>query len=562
MINLLRPAVLTALCLVLLSLGRAVAQDGAAFAEQLPDRVSAWLHVHDAATLRDRLAQCSWGRLSADPAMADFKADVLQKLSKVSSAIPIPDLLNEVSGELSVALMKPEDGKTEFAASVGFAGEDVLGRIVTSIIDRATADKKSVQDATHNSVAIRVITDKPTDPPDAAQQAFAVMGQRLIATNSLPLLREILDRWDGAPPGSFATNAQLQLIAKATREADRQPAAEWYLDLIGFMQGVLAGGQSPLAGRLESLEFDRLQGVGGTVDFATGSFDTISRTVGLVKTPVTGILGLLHFPADTLAIPAWVPDSVSGCLVVNWDADGGWLSLRALANELMGAGKFDAAVAAVANDPDGPMIHLGTDVLGQLTGRLVVVQNPPAPDSKTLKGEILLAADVKDSQTAQAVLDRLANLESERLTTKTVAGTKVVSYVTRAKKVLHLTLARDQLLVTESDELLQQVLAVDPPGGMLSSSAAYQRLSAHLPARSSVLGFQRNTEQLRTMYTLLQANEATSESAPNLKLLPAFQTIQRYFLPTATYATSTTLAPNVSGFQYVSFTLAPPVEAE
>ena len=64
------------------------------------------------------------------------------------------------------------------------------------------------------------------------------------------------------------------------------------------------------------------------------------------------------------------------------------------------------------------------------------------------------------------------------------------------------------------------------------------------------------------MYTLLKAGGATGGTTPNLALLPAFQVIEHHFLPTATYATSTTLAPNVSGFQYVSFTLAPQIEAE
>ena len=227
MINSLRPVLLSALALVLLTPGRSVAQDDVTFAQQLPDRVSAWLHVGDATVLRERFGQSAWGRLMSDPAVADFKADVLKKLAMANAAVPIPDLLNEVSGELSVALMKPQDGKTEFAASVGFSQQAILDRIVASIVERATTAKKTVKDVTHNSVSIRVIMDKPGDFPDMAQQAFAVRGQRLVATNSLPLLREILDRWDGTLPGSFAGNVLARQIAAATRDADRPPAVEW-----------------------------------------------------------------------------------------------------------------------------------------------------------------------------------------------------------------------------------------------------------------------------------------------------------------------------------------------
>jgi len=563
MINSLRPVLLTALALVLLTSGRSVAQDDVTFAHQLPDRVSAWLHVGDASVLRDRFGESAWGRLMADPAVADFKADVLKKLAMANAAVPVPDLLDEVLGELSFALMKPRDGKTDFAASVGFSQQAVLDRIVASIVERATTAQKTVKDVTHDSVAIRVITDKPGDAPDMAQQAFAVRGQRLVATNSLPLLREILNRWDGTPPDSFATNVQARQIAAATRDDNRPPAVEWYLDPVGFLQGVLGGDKpSPLASRLESLEVNRFQGVGGSIDFATGTFDSISRTVGVVKTPVTGVLGLLSFPVDSVTVPAWVPDSISGCLVLNWDADGGWLSLRGLANELMGAGKFDSAIATLANDSSGPMIHLGTDVFGQLTGRLFVLQSPPDPESQALEGATLLAATVKDASAAQAIFDRLANLESEKLTKKTVVGSTLVSYTSRAKKVMHLALNGDHLLVSESESLVEQILSADPAAPKLNGSEDYRRLSAHLPARSSIQGIQRNSEQLRAMYTLLKAGGATGDTAPDLALLPAFQAIQHYFLPTATYATSTTLAPNVSGFQYVSFTLAPQIEAE
>lgn len=555
MTKLLRRVLLTTILFVSAASGVS-AQDAVPFAQQLPDRVAAWLHVSDAETLRVRFAESAWGRLMSDPSVADFRADLITKLGRRDVAIPAPELLKEISGELTIALMQPQDGSTDFAVSMGFAEQATLERLVRSITDRAKAAQKFVKETDHNAASIQVIVAKADDAPDAAEQAFVVTGQRLVATNSLVLLREILDRQAGEVAGSFAANAHRQQIAAATKSGDREPAVQWYLDPVGFLENVV---KPPLAGKLQALELSRLQALGGSIDFATGTYDTISRTVGLVESPVSGILGLLKFPVDEVSIPRWMPNDISGCLVLNWDAESGWLSLNGLADELMGPGKFERAVSALASDPQGPMIHIGNDLFGQLTGRLVVIQSPPQAEGEFQDGATLLSALVKDPDAAGTTFNRLAKLDSERIQTQSVAGSTVVSYSSPTGRTLHVALSGSRLLVSESEELMSLILTPNPANITLTTSEDYKKLSAHLPARCSLVGMQRSTEQLQVMYALLKASSKTGETAPDLKLLPPFEQIRHHFLPTATYAT---VAPNVSGFQYVSFTLAPNVEAE
>ena len=556
MTNLVRFTLCTTILLTVTA-GRATAQQSS-FAQQLPDRVAALLHVSDAETLRSRFGESAWGRLLADPSVVEFRDDLLTKLAARNKTLPVTDLLGGLAGEVGIALMQPEGGSTAFAASLGFAEQATLDSLIESITDRATSgtSPKTVRETTHNSTAITVILTKPTDSPVAAEQAFAVRGQRLIASNSLTLLRQILDREGAGTGGSFAENSRWKQIAAATQDADRVPAVRWYLDPVGFLQNAVPPN---LAKTLESQELSRLQAIGGSIDFATGTYDTISRTVGLVESPVSGILGLLKFPVEETAIPDWVPNNVSGCLVLNWDAESGWLSLRGLADELLGPGKFERAVTALANDSDGPMIHIGNDLFGQLTGRLIVIQSPPQAGDQFKDGATLLSADVKDEDTAAAIFDRLAKLESDRIKTQIVAGQTAVSYSGRSGKTVHIALSGGRLLVSESEGLLVQLMTPNPTNVTLVTSEDHLKLSPYLPGRSSMVGIQRSTEQLQAMYAVLKASDSQGDSAPDLSLLPPFEQIRHHFLPTATYAT---VAPNVSGFQYVSFTLAPNVEAE
>lgn len=556
MTKLLRSALCTTI-LLLSTITSASAQEASSFAQQLPDRVAAWLHVSDAETLRARFAGSAWGRLLGDPAVADFRADLVAKLAR-NSAIPMTDLLGGLSGEVGIALMQPQGGRTDFAASLGFAEQATLDRLVKSITDRATSSKpaKVVKETTHNATTITLILAKADDPPEAAEQAFAVRGQRIVASNSTTLLRQILDREGAGATGSFAANERLKAISTATQDGDREPAVRWFLDPVGFLQNVVP---PQIATTLKAQELQRLQAIGGSIDFATGTYDTISRTVGLVESPVSGILGLMKFPVDQLSIPGWVPNNVSGCLAVNWDAESGWLAIKGLADELIGPGKIDRAVESLATDSNGPMIHIGNDLFGQLTGRLIVIQSPPQSDTEFKEGATLLSADVKNAAMAATIFGRLADLDSDKIEKQTVAGQTALSYTGRSGRTVHLALSGGRLLVSESEELLVQIMTPNPANITLVLSDDYARLSKKLPGRSSLVGIQRSTEQLQAIYAVLKASDSRGDSAPDLKLLPPFEQIRHHFLPTATYAT---VAPTVSGFQYVSFTLAPNAEAE
>ena len=64
---------------------------------------------------------------------------------------------------------------------------------------------------------------------------------------------------------------------------------------------------SMFLGFLPTLGLNGFRGVGGSMDLATGDFDSESRTFMFVDQPASGVMGLFQFPAADLAPPEWVP---------------------------------------------------------------------------------------------------------------------------------------------------------------------------------------------------------------------------------------------------------------
>ena len=376
----------------------------------------------------------------------------------------------------------------------------------------------------------------------------------LVASNSVDALKQILDRWNGAVQGAFAANATLLQVQQATIKPGREPAFFWYLDPVGATVSLLSpqAASNPTAAmalsRLPKLGLTSFRGVGGTIDFATGDHDTVTRIAGVVNQPVSAAMALVQFPATDLKPPAWIPNEIDSCLIVNWDAQSAYSGAEQMADEFLGPNGLANALAVLSTRTDPP-IHAKKDVIDGLTGQLTILQGKPAADSKQ-KGATLLAVGVKDPQKFQRVLRQVIDQPGSKAGSRTV-GTTTVAVFDGKQSSTHLTVAHGALLVSNDAPLLDGIIS-SATGDPLAGSADYRRLSAGVPAEKSLFSIQRPVNQLEVAYGLLKQGGVAVPGGIDLKLLPEFDRIRQHFLPTATWA-----APTNDGFEYVSFSLPP-----
>ena len=543
----------------------AIADEAPGFSQRLPDSVAAHVAIPDARVLRERLPNCSWGRLLNDPLVADFRENLVSQLrSSIDASVQLPDgvsaeeLLNLNVGEITLTVLKPVDGNLPVVFSVDASeAEDTISGLVTESVNASVNQGWTRAVVEHADTSITVLTGLAGEGGGELSETVRAVFQRdgyVVISNSVDALKQILDRWSGTVQGAFAANPTLGQVQQVTMKPGREPALFWYLDPVGATISILSQGaaSNPTAGmalsRLPKLGLTSFYGVGGTIDFATGAHDTVTRIAGVVKPPVNAAMALVQFPATDLAPPAWVPDSVDSCMMLNWDAQTAYAGAEEMADEFLGPGGLANALEVLSTKTDPP-IHIKKDILDGITGEIMILQGKAGANTGK-KNATLLSISLKDPPKFEGIVRQLIDQPGSKAGSRTV-GTTTVAVFDGEKSSTHLAVAHGVLLVSNDTVLLDDVIN-SAGGDHLVESAHYRQLSASIPASKSLFSIQRPVNQLEAAYGILKRGGVAVPEGIDLKLLPTFDRIQHHFLPTATWA-----APTADGFQYVSFSLPP-----
>lgn len=544
----------------------ASADEVPAFSRRLPDSVAAHVSIPDARVLRERLPNCSWGRLLNDPLVADFRENLLGQIrASIDASVRLPDgvsaedLLNLNVAEITLTVLKPVGGNLPVVFSVNAAGAaDTISKLVTESVAASESQGWTKSVVEHAGTSIIVLAGGA----DAAAGGTSTNNVRavfqrdsfVVVGNSVDVLKQVLDRWNGSVQGAFAANTTLNQVQQVTMQPGREPALFWYLDPVGAAVSLLSQGaaSNPTAtmalSRLPKLGLTSFRGVGGTIDFATGAHDIVTRIAGVVKQPVSGAMALVQFPPASLTPPKWVPNDVDSCMLINWDAQTAYAGAEAMADEFLGPGGLANALKILSTKTEPP-IHIKNDILDGLTGEIMILQGKSGA-TVTGKRATLLAVSLKDSSKFEGIIRQLIDQPGSKAGSRTVGATTVAVFDGK-KSSTYLAVAHGSLLVSNDTFLLDKVINA-AGGDHLVESAHYRQLSASVPATKSLFAIQRPVNQLEVAYGILKQGGVAVPAGIDLKLLPTFDRIQHHFLPTATWA-----APTADGFQYVSFSLPP-----
>mgnify|MGYP003675939796 FL=1 len=399
------------------------ADEAPAFSRRLPDSVAAHVAIPDAQVLRERLPNCSWGRLLNDPLVADFRANLVGEIrASIDASIRLPDgvsaedLLNLNVGEITLTVLKPIDGNLPVVFSVNAAGAaDTISKLVSESVNASESQGWAKFVVEHAGTSITVLaggTDAAAG--DTSTGNVRAVFQRdgfVVVGNSVETLKQVLDRWSGSVQGAFAANSTLNQIQQVTMKPGREPALFWYLDPVGAAVSLLSQGaaSNPTASmalsRLPKLGLTSFRGVGGTIDFATGVHDTVTRIAGVVKQPVSAAMALVQFPPAKLTPPEWVPNDVDSFMMLNWDPQTAYSGAEEMADEFLGPGGLVNALQVLSTKTDPP-IHLKNDILDGITGEVMILQGKTGA-SVARKNATLLAVNLKDPKKFEGIVRQL-----------------------------------------------------------------------------------------------------------------------------------------------------------
>jgi hypothetical protein len=558
----------------------------------LPQNTYAFVTIPSVSELKTRFAKTNSGRLLHDPKLADFLGDVHKKLGELSDevqkhiGVKLTDIFAIPDGEVSLAVLLPTDSKKlAVAAIVDFGKSKSTVETILKTADEAL-DKAGFKKASKDVEGTQLVvytkekekekgddkkdSDKSEEPEFGTQVAYAIKGETLVASSSAPALQDILRRWDGKHAETLAEVPAYKAIVDMGKQ-EGPSVLTWYVNPVTLVQAVVKSSDSidqsvgMAMAVLPLLGLNNLKGIGGTVHMDTEEYDSVSRIMVYCDQPVSGLLGVFHFPATKQIPPQWVTEDSSTYVAINWDIQKAFSAVEGVVDQFMGPGFTAQKMDEWANDDNGPKIHIKKDILDNLDGTITVTTDHPDA-SKPDAMRLLVALGVKDQKKAKAALDKVSKMQGIPVKTRDFRGQVVYTLegipgFGNSDKEMGLTVIQNHLMFSNDVSRLEQVILGDKDRKSLADSEKYKKLAKHFPKETSVQWYQEQESQMKPLYEMFKSGKASESAAAfpplakilegiDFKKLPDFDAIKKYLPASGSYG-----VPHANGAVFVSFTL-------
>lgn len=539
--------------------------DDVAAEKLLPPETLVFLSVADVPALCEAMNETAYGGLLAEPKLQPFLTDVRAKLNELSVklkeevGVTLDDLQNLPQGEITFALIEKPARKLSAVLMLDAGDQtETLDKLVEKM-DAALIDKgcdHSTQEIGEIEVHVYKLPGGDDNPIKTlayfTEEGYIVFGTEVAA------LKAVIDRWNGDSEESLASNDVYSYIMKKCANGEDEPLTKMYFNPIGLVQAGIGmiQGQNPQAGlvlgMLPILGLDHLKGIGGTMNPGNDDFDYDARTFIYADQPVSGVLGIFNFPAVEQAPPAWVSDKVASFTSMNWSVEEAYSAVETIVDQFQGPGALSRVLDGLVDEEDGPQIHPKKDIIDQLSGSIQVVTEVAPETSDTPQVPLMaMAIGVKDGKQVSELLAKSAKAEGFTGRTRQFEG-QTVYEVPANEATLSIAVSGNSLLLATNSGLLETALR-GKTATPLVKAKAYQALTKGFPAKTSILTFQQSEGQVKMLYNTLRNRDNDDVEGIDLKKLPEWKDIAKYFQPQGSYA-----IPDKKGALFVGFALGLP----
>lgn len=562
------PAALLSLVFALCSAGTfARGEDAPAVEQLLPPQTMLMFSIPDVPELKKQGGDSLFGKLLADKAMQPFIEEVAGWLDQQSGIVSenlgltLDDLTGLPQGEVTLAVVAPKPGKLAGLLLFDY-GEH--GEQIEKLLEKAhaAAEEQGCEHSTQmiGEVEVNVYKIPNNDPNNPIKHvAYFSHNNYLGVATDIAALQQVLDRMAGSKRDSLATAEIYSYISKKVAAGDADPALVWYFDPIGLVQSAVTmiQVQNPQAGMvmgfLPILGIDKLKGMGGASYFAVDDYDGMTKSFIYVEQPTSGLMNVFQFPAIDMTPPAWVPADAVMYSGINWNAGEAYSAIETLVDSFQGPGAFERIIDGIAENDEGPKVHIKKDIVDQISGQIHIVGTAPASADEPSQ-DFLIAFDLKGEDKVKKLLAKASKSDGFNGKIREFEGATVYEMPFDQggiEKTLAVTVSSGHLVVGTNPANVENVIRNKSSANSLVESAGYKKLAKHLPAKVSILGYQKQDAQLRAGYEQLKALDADAIGGLDVSKLPEFEVIQKYLRPSVSY-----VVPDENGALQVGFTLA------
>jgi hypothetical protein len=550
----------------------------------MPDSTLGVVRIANTPLLVERFRETALGRIGQDsrmkPLVGQIYAAAQDTFKQIEDRVglPLKELLAIPQGEVCVGFAAPPEEEPGFIVVLDTKDKVSQARKLLSAAEdfaRRNGGARASEKWGQQDVVIY------TGIGPVSIYSIEQDGTFIFATTKT-LMQAVLANLEGTGlEKTLADNSKYNAIMSRCANANEEPPQlTWYVDPISLIRR-LASGSFVATGLalFPVLGLDGLQGVGGTITFASGEFDEIQHLHVLLDLPRRGVIDAIGLRSGDSTPEPWVPSDCVSYSTINWDLRHTFNVSADLYNGLMGEGQLEREIRVRVSD------NLGADfekeLMPLLTGRLTHVQwveKPVRINSITT----IVGVQLKDAEAFKPTLDKILQKHSDKVE-KQLYGTVHYWSVKGAKQRQReggtelrqpmpcIGIVGDYVIMTDSLKAFQEVVsAQSDPERSLSTSLDFKLIASKIKRQRGgdapgAVQFSRPEEGLRFWYDLLNSDNTRkrlSEQGSKNRFfgsvnqalkdnpLPPFSVLAEYLAPGGGM-----LVNDETGIHYMTFTL-------
>lgn len=491
----------------------------------LPGSTLAIVKVKSTSDLREALGNSQFGRLLADPAMEPLLEDISTRLDDLNTqlkqriGVTLKELVETPQGPAWLAVTRAEAEIPVAAILVADAGENA--ERMDEIMTKGTEQLEQEAGGQARTEEFQGATLHIIQPPaeDSPPLVWASEGSVYFIGVGVDAMKDLLANADGRED-SLAAGANYQAIGE---KLGTESQVCWYIDIQQAIQLVVqaAAEQGGEAGQAEALlrtlGVDQLKAVGGTVDFATGEFDSVAKTFVYAPGQRSGILRLFQMPPIDATPEPWVPATVASYQTLSWDLDAAYAALGDLVNMFL-PGALENVERGLQG-PGGETIRFQQDVFGPIGDRVSIIADfaDEGEEIDTTSQRGLVAIALEDEQAFQNTLNKIFAIAGLTPEKRDFQGTTIYDVELpelpaapgapqmQLDGEVSFAIAKGYLFATGRAPLLEQILRGG--GSALADDAQFRAVAAKYPGQVSSFTFNRPEEQARAVYNTFKSGQ-------------------------------------------------------
>jgi len=311
----------------------------------LPVSTLGVVSIVNAPDLAQRFMNTAIGKMSQDPQLKPLVSHLYGSLSNAVAevqdriGVSLPELLSIPQGELTLALVAAKDAPP--AVVVLLDTGDQISNARKLLEKGTTALEQSGAKKTEEIVAGTKLTTYEGLGPGQPKAVYFEKDATLVAGTDPEVLKQFLAVWSGQKAATLSDNEHYAAIMNRCKGGrDESPQVLWFVDPVAIMR---AFGEQNARMRLAiavlpALGLDSLSGLGGTLAFDAGQFDTISHAHLLLEAPRSGVLKMLALRSGDTKPERWVPADVATYTTLHWNVETTYKSLATVYDSFRGEG--------------------------------------------------------------------------------------------------------------------------------------------------------------------------------------------------------------------------------